>query len=402
MERIYRYIILSIVAIACSLSGFASNDVPRISLVTFYAGADVYELEGHSALRVEFVDSIDYMASYGMFDFDSPGFIYRFVAGQTDYMLGLVESNRFLSHYIADGRRVVEQQLCLTDSEAQKLHNLLIENFLPENRIYRYNYVKDNCATRPIAMIEKAIGDTLSFPQPSIEGAEDWTFRDQMRHYHTNYPWYQFGIDLALGSGLDYPLTAREKAFAPETLADMMTRATRADTLGNIIPIVTATHVINQGDPDGVQLPPTPWYLTPTAISLVVFLLTMAVSLRDIKRQIVSRGYHSLLFTIFFLAGCIITFLVFVSTHEATSPNYLLVWLNPFCVIAALGIWLKKWNTILFYYHFVNFVALFLLVVFWNWLGQVANMAFFPLIAADAILSASYIYIHRRCVRNNH
>lgn len=401
MKHYYKHliIIISFILSLCFRSA-AAESAPRVSLVTFYAGADIYELEGHSALRVILPDGSDYMASYGMFDFDSPNFVYRFVSGQTDYMLGLIDSQRFLYHYIADERRIVEQQLQLSDDEAWRLHDLLIENFRPENRTYRYNYVKDNCATRPVAMIERAIGDSITFSQPSINGSENWTFRDEMRYYHKNYPWYQFGIDLALGSGLDYPLTAREKAFAPETLIDMMSRATRPDSLGNPTPIVINTTILNEGRHGGVQLPPTPWYATPMSAAILLLLVTIAVAGYDIKRHNVSRGYHSLIFLLFGIAGCVIAFLVFISSHEATSPNWLLIWLNPLALLPAVGIWLKKWKTILFYYHFVNFVALFLLVIVWNWLGQVANAAFFPLIATDAILSASYIYMYKCNVSN--
>lgn len=401
MKSSFRYISLIILLTSSLFTGYASEKAPQVSLITFYAGKDIYELEGHSALRVRFDDTYDYMASYGMFDFDSPNFVYRFVSGQTDYQLGIVDSHRFIRHYIADERRIVEQHLNLSDNEAWLLHRLIMENYKPENRTYRYNYVKDNCATRPLAMIEKAIGDTISLPQPTISGADDWTFRKEMRHYHSHYPWYQFGIDLALGSGLDYKLNAREKAFAPEALCDMMARATRRDTLGQSVAIVNETTILHEGRKGGVQLPPTPWYATPMTMAILVLLFTIGISLRDIKRHNVSRWYHSTLFLCFGLAGCVVAFLVFVSSHEATSPNWLLAWLNPLALFPAIAIWLKKWKIALFYYHFVNFVALFLLTISWYGLGQVANTAFFPLIAADAILSASYIYIYK-CNVNNH
>ena len=66
----------------------------------------------------------------------------------------------FLEEYRHEGRRVVEQELNLTPNEAQKLELLVGTNLMPENRTYRYNYVKDNCATRPLAIVENAIGDT--------------------------------------------------------------------------------------------------------------------------------------------------------------------------------------------------------------------------------------------------
>ena len=40
---------------------------------------------------------------------------------------------------------------------------LLEENYRPENRIYRYNFFYDNCATRPRDLIEKSIDGTLQY-----------------------------------------------------------------------------------------------------------------------------------------------------------------------------------------------------------------------------------------------
>lgn len=94
-------------------------------------------------------------------------------------------------------------------------------------------------------MIEKAIGDTIALDAPA--GYDSLTsFRRIMRHYHINYPWYQFGIDLALGSGIDYPVTDREKAFAPLILKEMMETATVKGR-----PVVKDTQVILDAREDG-------------------------------------------------------------------------------------------------------------------------------------------------------
>ena len=59
----------------------------RVSLVTLYPGSEVYEVYGHTELRVQ--DSYgDFFFNYGLFDFNSPGFVYRFVKGETDYLCG--------------------------------------------------------------------------------------------------------------------------------------------------------------------------------------------------------------------------------------------------------------------------------------------------------------------------
>ena len=56
-----------------------------VSLVTFHPGSDIYELEGHTALRVTTPEGIDIAANWGLFDFNTPNFVYRFVKGETDY-----------------------------------------------------------------------------------------------------------------------------------------------------------------------------------------------------------------------------------------------------------------------------------------------------------------------------
>ena len=47
------------------------------------------------------------------------------------------------------GRDVWQQTLNLTEEEKERLIALLTENYRPENRVYRYNFFYDNCATRP-------------------------------------------------------------------------------------------------------------------------------------------------------------------------------------------------------------------------------------------------------------
>lgn len=376
----------------------AGNDsIPRISLITCYAGSDVYELCGHTALRIQ-MSGADTAVNYGLFDFDSPNFVYRFVKGETDYRVGAYPFKYFISGYKDDNRRVVEQQLNLTTEQAWKVIELVSENLLPENCVYRYNYVKNNCATRPIEIIENAIGDTITFSEPKIDGSDRWTFRNEMRYFHKNYPWYQFGIDLALGSGLDYRLPVREKMFAPEALMQMLDGATVSDSIGNKVPLVKNTEVLNDGFDGGAQLRPTPWYLTPLAASVLLFIITLYVTIRDLRNRHVSRWFDSLLFFVYGLMGCVLTFLIFISVHEATSPNYNYVWLNPLNFIPAVAIWLKKCKGLLMCYHFANFVALIALMWSWNWLGQSANWAFLPMILCSLMRSGSYIYI-KKCVK---
>lgn len=271
----------------------------------------------------------------------------------------------FMPSYVRRGSQVKEQVLNLTQEEASKLLEILQIESLPQNRTYRYNYVKDNCATRPWLRIKEAvekagedspgsednpiqlakieIRDSLYFP----------TFRSEMRYFHKNYPWYQFGIDLALGSGIDRKLNPDEDIFAPPVLADKLADAiiTRAvsDSLQHIRPVSNhlsgATNILYPGVPDAT-LAPTPWYAGPTAVASLMLLLSFMAMIAIRRRRCIL--FAKLWICIYFLAagfgGCVIAFLVFVSSHEATSPNILILWLNPLQWIAAIGVWIPSWR----------------------------------------------------------
>ena len=364
-----------------------------ISFVNFYPGPDIYELEGHSVLRIQLPDN-DIAISYGTYDFEQPNFVYRFVKGETDYWVTAVPWQYMADNYCRQGRRIVSHRLDLTAGQKQCLINLLTENLRPDNRTYRYNYVKDNCATRPLRIVELALGDSIKFQTTEAPEPGTQTFRSVMRHYHHNYPWYQFGIDLALGSGIDYPLTEREKSFAPVILDRQLYGATIGGKK-----LVDSISIINDVHPENAILDPTPWYASPLFISLIVMMIAILMTVRDIRRHKVARWVDAVLFGFFGLAGCVITFLIFISVHEATSPNILLLWLNPLCFIPTVFIWINRCKLIIFSYQIVNFVALMVLLTLSAAGVQSLNYAFYPLILADMVRSISYIHLNIKLIK---
>ena len=372
--------------------GLSASTAPPdtvISLITCHPGHDIYELEGHTAIRVR-TPKADLAVSYGIFNFDEPNFVYRFVKGETDYMVGAIPWQPFLDSYRRDGRRVDEQVLNLTSDQKARLLALLGGNLLPQNRVYRYNYVKDNCATRPLAMIELAIGDSIALgPTVFDTWSRPSSFRDVMRFYHRNYPWYQFGIDLALGSGIDYPLPSRQYSFAPVLLEQQIEGAT-----------LNGRHIAQKAVPlidlpsDNAVAGPTPWYLTPTFVSWLVFALLLWATVRDQRRRQSTKWVDALYFGILGLAGLLLTFLIFVSVHEATSPNWLYLWINPFCLVPTIFIWLKKGEKVVLSYQIINFALVLGLTVCWIWIPQSANPAFLPLVMGDLLRAVNYITLN--------
>lgn len=370
--------------------GEEKRDSVVVSLITCWPGSEIYELCGHEAIRVRgYADGhpLDSVWNYGVFDFAAPNFAYRYVKGETDYMLGAYPFAWFLPEYQATGRKVLEQDLNLSNEEAMRFLQTLREEALPQNRTYRYSYISNNCATRILDRLDELEGGEIVYPDTVLYG----TYRNEMRHYHQAYPWYQFGIDLALGSGLDVPVRGRNEMFVPMEMAAKVERGRMPDGR----PLVRESRILNQGV-ENASLPPTPWYLTPLFIGSVWFLFCIGAVLLMARRKRIIKWIYAVWFGITGLAGCLVAFLVFVSVHEATSPNTLLLWLNPIQLLAAIGIWRKKWRLLTLTAVWYDIFVVTAMLIIWPFQLQSANPAFFPMMGATLVLSAAYPLIDRK------
>lgn len=387
--RLYKYILTAIcIAMAGSTVG-----APRISLLTVGPGKQMYQLEGHTALRIVSDDGEDLAVNWGIFDFNAPNFAYRFVKGETDYSIGATPMTYFLAEYSHEGRYVVEQPLNLTAEEAEEAVRLIEINLLPENRKYRYNYLLDNCATRPLSIIEEALasdGAHLHTDMPQ----KQTTIRDEMRRYHAEFPSYQLFIDFALGSEIDREATVRQRAFAPVFLMEMVANSEIISADGSSRPLTSSSQTLLYDKID------TPKETGLPAWIFVVFITVsaLAVTWHDVRKNRVSKWYDAGFYTVYGLLGCVAAFLVLVSEHEATSPNINLMWADPLCLIIPLIIWFKKCKCIVFYFQIINFALIFIWLTGQPLFHQSANLLFIPLVISDMLRSASYIYLNRRCL----
>ena len=101
----------------------------EISLLTCSPHDEIYSLYGHTAIRC--CDSItgqDIVINYGVFSFDQPYFIPRFIFGLTDYCMGAYTMNQFLAEYSYYNCGVTQQVLNLTESEKKAVMQALATN----------------------------------------------------------------------------------------------------------------------------------------------------------------------------------------------------------------------------------------------------------------------------------
>lgn len=372
----------------------AQTDSLTVSLLTCGPGQEVYNLFGHSAIRVKNeATGVDYVFNYGIFSFNTPNFVLRFTLGQTDYQLGVQYYDDFVYNYEMQGRFVHEQLLNLNSEEKLKLAMLLEENYLPENRMYRYNYFYDNCSTRPRDMIEKAVNGTVVYQEEMDTPIEGLTYRGLVHDYTKRKAWSRLGIDLLLGSEADEPISRRASMFIPFLLEQYFSTAQKTDLQQRSSGLVEETHtIIDQDESDW----PSPTPFTPMRVFLLLFIVVAALTIWGIRHQKSLWGLDLLLFAAAGIAGCIIAFMVAFSEHPAVSPNYLLFVFHPLHLLCLPWILKKVKKLQRSRYMVLNAVILTLFIIFWVLIPQIFPIEVLPLASVLLVRSISNIILSYR------
>ena len=358
----------------------------KVSLLTSSPyEAEVFTVYGHAALRINDPGQrIDIVFNYGLFNFNKPFFIYRFASGETDYMLGAINYSDYIVEYQMRGSTVTEQILNLTAEEKEAIWLALQENYKPENREYRYNFFFDNCATRPVALIEKNVAGNVDY---SGWKADSLSFRDMINDCTRNKPWLTFGCDLALGSPTDRMATKHEMMFLPMLLKDAFEKAEIVGEDGTKRKLVEETIVL-PAEPDEAENT----VVTPLVAAILLLVFFVALSLLEVRTNRYFAVVDGLLFFVAGIGGCILFFLCFVSEHPCTCPNWNLIWIQPLHLLSPILYVVKKWRKVFYYYHFINFVAILLFVLCCSFIPQHFNMAVIPLAFSLLLRSGMALY----------
>lgn len=370
----------------------AQQDSVKVSLLTCAPGTEIYALFGHTALRYEDpAHGQDIVFNYGIFDFNTPNFIFRFVKGETDYKLGIAPYESFEWQYAMRGSSVYQQTLNLTSVEKQKLWDLLEENYRPENRVYRYNFFYDNCTTRARDRFEECIDGKVTYP----EGKEGLSFRDIVHQYTKGHEWDELGIDMCLGSEADVPIDARKQMFAPFYLLEAAKKATIMEG-DSLRPLVLAEKKIVDVEPAEEE---TGFPLSPMACVVILMGVTCLIGWLQLRVKKVIWIWDILLFGAQGLAGCVIAFLVFFSIHPTVGSNWLIILFNPIPLIYLPIMVYRAIKGKKDLYHMINVVYLTLFIMIMPFVGQKFNATVLPLALCLLICSACHVLLYYR--RNN-
>lgn len=379
MKKIFA--IVTIVYLTISTGLFSQDNItPGVYLLTCGPGTETYSHWGHSALRI--VDSAagtDRVYNWGVFDFSTPAFAWKFSRGRLEYMLGVTTYERFLQEYFMEGRWVQSQKINLEPGEIDRLLNLIAENLKPENIKYRYDFFYDDCSTRIRDLLEKAIGKILLYPPE--EKATQPTFRFMLGKYLGPAPWLEFGIDLLVGLPGNKRASFRDRMFLPIDMQEALSDAV-VNRNSKMIPLLQNPETVLESEAPAVK---QRFMTSPVLVlSLILIIIILISSLVREKKAV--KVFDIFLFSIFSILALIMIFFNFFTDHQQTKWNINIVWLSPFIILCLLSLVLdKNWHT----WFRIVFVLCTLSFLFLIVLPNASNNAFLPIVLMIMVRSSA-------------
>lgn len=214
----------------------------KLDLYTIGPGDDLFERFGHAALCVVPVDGRKGRGpandtalrkrarcyNYGTTDFGSPPeeLGYRFLRGNARFWVSVWSLGRMLDAYRAADRSIYRQRLPLGDAAGARAVAELEHDARPENREYVYHHLRDNCSTRLRDLLDRTMGGALARAGREPLGE---TYRDLADGALAAEPLLVMLGDVAVGRGIDEPVTRFEAAFLPEYLRSLVRDALGAE-----------------------------------------------------------------------------------------------------------------------------------------------------------------------------
>jgi hypothetical protein len=365
------FVFCSFLIIVCSSGVYSQspNDT-TIYLLTCAPGTETYSIYGHSALRIVIPgENIDTVYNWGVFDFDTPNFAWKFAKGRLDYMVIAEYSKVFLRDYLIEKRSVYSQKINMDAQETHKLIQLITENLKPENRKYRYDFFYDDCSTRIRDLIEKSIGEKLKYPPP--ETGRIPTFREMVAKYQNPYPWLKFGVDLLMGSTTDKRAIFRDRMFLPIDMKDELSKSVihRSDKM---IPLLQNPEILLDFDEPVIK---QKFFTGPPFIFTLVIIIILILAALTKSRKIISL-IDIIIYSVFSILSVLMIFFNFFTDHQQTKWNLNIIWLNPFIIVCLVILILNKTGTL--WFRTVFFISAGFIVLHFI-LPQEFNLAFFLL-----------------------
>jgi hypothetical protein len=351
--------ILVVISLIRSLSLSGSESKITASVLTLDPGREIYSIFGHTAIRiVNNENGTDRVYNFGTFDFDDRWFYLKFIKGNLKYFLSVNSFDNFIIAAESENRRVYEEQLNISDSQAKAMEEELSSLYHSPERFYTYDFFHDNCATR--------VRDQI-FSSPAIlrdtSGLCCTSFRNLLIPFISHKYWLNLGINLAMGKKADVTASAWDHMFLPVYISSIIKKTGTGKS----------QNLLLSGQPEKKKKFPA--YAWPWIILIIV-------ALSQVFRPTRKIAYY-LFFGVLSLTGLILLFVSIISINPVLSGNLNLVWLLPSILILASSS-LKAGKIIRAAY----IILVVILFAFWNQLPQALSTTFLPWMSGIILLLA--------------
>lgn len=319
----------------------ASDDPLSVYVLTMGPGTHPFFKFGHDAIWIRDREArTDRVYNFGTFRFDSPRLILEFLGGRLQYWLSVSYLPGVLAEYEGANRTITVEELALGAQSKRELRDRLEENARPENRAYKYDYFRDNCATRVRDAIDRATGGRL---RASAHDPGRLTLRAQALRMTADYLPLYLALDIVLGPEVDQPIDRWAEMFLPQELARGLAAVTipAADGAANV-PLVAREVVAFQS----TRAPPPEWpprrsalfFVAGSGAGLLFVLLGWAAT-----RLTAARVLLGALLAVWGLAtgfvGCFLVYAWVFTDHVVAHRNQNILLCAPWALaLAVLGV----------------------------------------------------------------
>lgn len=319
----------------------------QVSLLTFGQGTPVFERFGHNAIRIhDPLSGLDVAWNWGMFSFDEPNFLGRFLSGESRYWMDGFDTEPLLAYYHENNRSADEQVLNLSGLQKAELLQFVRWNALEQNKYYRYDYFRDNCSTRVRDALDTVLGGALK--RAWADSLSDHSYRGEALRLTEETSLSRLGIDIALGPMADTRMTAWDEMYVPMRLRDRLRGIVVAGPGGTVARLVASERVIFEVSrppeaPTPVALPGL--YVIVALGSLVPLALFGGLAFMSALRgrwlvaQRISRAVIAAVaaawYTVTGLVGTMVLFMELFSAHVFWFRNWNVLLLSPVALAAA-------------------------------------------------------------------
>lgn len=334
-------LVLSLVALLAPRPALADRgDELTVYVLTFGPGDHPFYKFGHDAIWIHDSaapprDSMkrDAVYNWGTFAFGDPALIPKFVRGKFLYWLSKAPIGWTVRAYQQENRSVDAQELNLTAAQKVELLAMLEENAKDENKYYKYDYYRDNCATRVRDAIDKVIGGKL---KEASQAPASMTYRQHTLRLTADDKVLSMALTVVMGNVIDKPINQWEEMFLPAYVEEGMRRAQVPGPDGNPIPLVKSEKplAVSHGRAPLRTEPPS-WGIPILLIGLL-FGGGLFASAKYAKKSLGARiALGALLFVAGFVSilGVMFVFVWTFTDHEVGWHNENILQLAPWGIV---------------------------------------------------------------------